>query len=54
VLQVDGYVGFERLTAPGDIVLAARWAHYLESDFIWSRRPWRQDSPMASGQWDST
>ena len=23
VLQVDGYAGFERLTAPGDIVLAA-------------------------------
>jgi transposase len=27
VLQVDGYVGFERLTARGDIVLAACWAH---------------------------
>ena len=27
VLQVDGYVGFERLTAGGDIVLAACWAH---------------------------
>ena len=27
VLQVDGYVGFERLTVPGDIVLAACWAH---------------------------
>src|SRR6202051_59377 len=27
VLQVDGYAGFERLTAPGDIVLAACWAH---------------------------
>jgi transposase len=27
VLQVDGYVGFERLTLPGDIVLAACWAH---------------------------
>ena len=25
--QVDGYAGFERLTAPGDIVLAACWAH---------------------------
>jgi transposase len=23
----DGYAGFERLTAPGGIVLAARWAH---------------------------
>src|SRR6202140_4924615 len=27
VLQVDGYAGFERLTVPGDIVLAACWAH---------------------------
>ena len=27
MLQVDGYVGFERLTLPGDIVLAACWAH---------------------------
>jgi hypothetical protein len=27
VLQVDGYAGFERLTAHGDIVLAACWAH---------------------------
>src|SRR6202035_3194357 len=27
VLQVDGYAGFERLTAPGGIVLAACWAH---------------------------
>jgi len=27
VLQVDGYAGFERLTLPGDIVLAACWAH---------------------------
>jgi transposase len=27
VLQVDGYAGFERLTAAGDIVLAACWAH---------------------------
>jgi transposase len=26
-LQVDGYAGFERLTAGGDIVLAACWAH---------------------------
>lgn len=27
VLQVDGYAGFQRLTADGDIVLAACWAH---------------------------
>jgi transposase len=27
VLQVDGYAGFEQLTARGDIVLAACWAH---------------------------
>jgi len=27
VLQVDGYAGSERLTTPGDIVLAACWAH---------------------------
>ncbi len=33
---VDGYAGFERLTLPGNIVLAACWAHYLEHSFIWS------------------
>jgi transposase len=27
VLQVDGYAGFERLTASGSVVLAACWAH---------------------------
>jgi transposase len=27
VLQVDGYAGFEQLTARGDIALAACWAH---------------------------
>jgi transposase len=27
VLQVDGYAGFERLTASGKVVLAACWAH---------------------------
>ncbi|MET2830909.1 IS66 family transposase [Mesorhizobium shangrilense] len=27
VLHVDGYVGFERLTGKGDIVLAACWSH---------------------------
>jgi transposase len=27
VLQVDGYAGFERLTAGGDVILAACWAH---------------------------
>jgi hypothetical protein len=27
ILQVDGYAGFERLTAHGGIVLAACWAH---------------------------
>ena len=27
VLHVDGYAGFERLTANGDVVLAACWAH---------------------------
>jgi transposase len=27
VLQVDGYAGFERLTARGNVVLAACWAH---------------------------
>lgn len=26
-LQVDGYAGFERLTATGEVVLAACWAH---------------------------
>ena len=27
ILQVDGYAGFERLTARGTVVLAACWAH---------------------------
>jgi hypothetical protein len=27
ILQVDGYAGFERLTADGSVVLAACWAH---------------------------
>ena len=27
VIQVDGYAGFEKLTASGDIQLAACWAH---------------------------
>jgi transposase len=27
VLQVDGYAGFERLTASGEVALAACWAH---------------------------
>jgi len=27
ILQLDGYAGFEQLTAGGDIVLAACWAH---------------------------
>lgn len=27
VLHVDGYAGFERLTANGDIILVACWAH---------------------------
>ena len=27
VLQVDGYAGFERLTARGNVILAACWAH---------------------------
>ena len=27
ILQVDGYAGFERLTASGAVVLAACWAH---------------------------
>src|SRR5690606_30189672 len=27
VLQVDGYAGFEQLTARGNILLAACWAH---------------------------
>ncbi len=55
ILQVDAYSGFNALYAsdrkPGPITEAGCWAHYLEFDFIWSRRLWRQDSPMASGQW---
>lgn len=27
IVHVDGYAGFERLTANGDIMLAACWAH---------------------------
>ena len=29
ILHVDGYAGFERLTASGDIILAACWAHAM-------------------------
>lgn len=35
-------------TKPGPITEAPCWVHYLESDFIWSRRPRRQLSPMTS------
>ena len=46
VLHVDGYVGFERLTANGDIVLAACWAHTRRKfyEVAGSRR-----SPIANG-----
>ena len=36
VLHVDGYAGFGRLRARGDVILAACWVHYLESDLILS------------------
>ena len=36
VLHADGYAGFNRLYETGRIGQAACWAHYLESDFMWS------------------
>ena len=46
ILQVDGYVGFERLAASGDIVLAACWGARFEGSFTTSmRRPARLSRP---------
>jgi transposase len=55
ILQADAYAGFNALykqpeRIPGPIVEAACWAHYLERDFIWSRRRHRQHLPMIVGR----
>ncbi len=36
ILQADGYAGFDRLYASGEIYEAACWAHYLECCFMLS------------------
>src|SRR5690349_8215513 len=48
VIHAEGYAGFNELFAGGRIVEAGCWAHYLESDFIWSDRPPRQHSPATT------
>jgi len=35
ILQTDGYGAYDHVGGPG-IVHAGCWAHYLDSDFIWS------------------
>ncbi len=44
--QVDGYAGFEQLTARGDIVLAACWAHARRKFYDVHQAT---DSPIAAG-----
>ena len=44
VLHVDGYAGFERLTAGGDIVLAACWAHARRKFYDVAQA---EDTPLA-------
>ena len=45
VLHVDGYAGFERLAAKGDVVLAACWSHTRRSSTRWRRPPTRRSRP---------
>ena len=45
VLQVDGYAGFERLTATGSVVLAACWAHVRRKFYEFTRPPARRSPP---------
>lgn len=45
MLQVDGYAGLERLTAPGDIVLVACWAHARRKFYEMHQAT---DSPIAA------
>lgn len=45
VLQVDGYAGFERLTAKGNVVLAGCWAHVRRKFFEFHQAT---DSPIAA------
>jgi transposase len=44
VLHVDGYAGFERLTAGGDVVLAACWAHTRRKFYDVAQA---EDTPLA-------
>jgi transposase len=44
VLHVDGYAGFERLTAKGEIVLAACWAHTRRKFYEIAQA---EDTPLA-------
>jgi transposase len=42
ILQADAYAGFGAMYESGEVKEAACWAHYLESNVIWSsRREWR-------------
>src|SRR6266436_4846717 len=53
ILQGDAYAGYGELydgrRRPGPLTQAMCWAHYLESDFIWSGGPAGQRSPVATG-----
>ena len=48
VIHADGYAGFNELFVGNRIAEAACWAHYLESDFIWSDHRARQHSPATT------
>jgi len=54
ILQADAYDGYNKLyqadREPGLILEAACWAHYLESDFMWSGVATPQFWPMTSGR----
>jgi transposase len=47
IVQCDGYAPYKKLPQER-ITLAFCWAHYLEWNFIWSRRRHRQHSPMTA------
>src|SRR5215470_13411883 len=54
LMQADAYAGFNRLFEAGrkggPITAAMCWDHYLERDFIWSRRRYRQQPPMTAAR----
>jgi Transposase IS66 family len=54
IMQADAFAGFNELYAgtrqPAPITEAACWAHYLESDFMWSGVATPQFWPMTSGR----